>query len=1496
MKKFLLGALLFPFSILTMAQVAPVVTSESFGIDEFAVLGGGSTTNGSVVGTVTASDGDGDVLTYAITTGNTDSAFGIDSGTGEITVLDETVLDYETIQTFILTIEVTDDELTPRTGTGTITINLNDISPNDFCTSAIDISVGETLAGSTRDATNDSSIAPDCGSNPVEADISVGVWYHLVGTGDKITLSTCDDADYDTSIGVYSGSCTTGLNCIAGNDDGDGCSAFSSRTSFISNLDEDYFILIDGYEDSFGDFNLTVTSSPAPIPPSNDDCSDAEPLTVFAEGTGTVTNGDNTNATNYTSVVYCDEYGTINDVWYSFNSGPNTEVSIDIQLVDTDGAGLGIEAGFINWELYENCNEAGLDYCGSDGTSLFEVTPNTDYKLQLWNSENDEGTFTILLNDGPNTIQTVNDASVDLSRYATQNTVVTTVTAAAPDAEGHEQSFELTAGNSEGIFSIDASTGEILVADEATLSASATTSFPLTIQMNDLGPGTLNTTATITINIIDNAYPTIDSETVSIDENTANATSVLTVTVSDADGDNLSFDIISGNTNSAFAIDGAGTITVNDVNALDFETTPTFMLEVEATDDGPLTLSSTSIITINLNDINEAPVILTGGSVNISKNSPNGYSIGYFEFTDEDDGQSHSYSITAGNTNTIFAIGAATGEFTVINATDLLANGVTSYVVTVELTDDGTPPESGTTDLTINVFDNNEPIIDAATFDVDENSSNGTSIGTITATDPEGDNVTFSIYSGNNSGAFALSPAGLLTVSDPLLFDYESTSTYELIIEAQDDGAGNLMGYEIITVNVNNVNETPVLTSSSFDISYNSPNGYSIGFPTVSDPENDALSYSITAGNSSSIFGINSVTGEITIADGSLLNPATMPTHELTVMASDADFSPTTTVTINVYGNDYPVITTTSFDVDENSAQSTLVGTIESDDADGIMLFEITDGNSGNLFSIDATTGDLTINNNLPFDYESAQQFDISIRLTDNGLGNLQKTETVSISLNDVNEFDPEVTTSSDNNIDENAANGTTAGTITASDGDVFQTLSYAIVSGNTSSAFTIDGSGTIVIADNSVLDFETTPSYSLGIEVSDDVSPIRTTSTSIIINLNDANDVPVIEDQSFSIDENSSNATTVGTVTATDQDSGQTLSYSITAGNTGNAFIIDNSGNISVNDAAQLDFETSSSFSLTVEVTDDGTGALSASATVTININDVNEAPTIADQAFNIDENSANTTSIGIVTATDQDSGQTLSYSITSGNTGSAFAIDNSGSVTVNDASQLDFETSSSFGLTVEVTDDGLGALSASATITVNVNDVNEAPTVDISIPDQSATQLAPFSFMVDANTFGDVDSGDSFTYSAKLLDSSGLPDWLTFDESTLTFSGTPTLSDNSITVLLTATDIANNSISDDFNIDITVVSGIEQTSFTNLNAYPNPVINEVILDVEGTYDSSSAKVKVIDSNGILVINRNEEMINNKLRIDVEELKAGIYILQIESSNQYYISKIIKK
>src|SRR5690606_18106567 len=133
-----------------------------------------------------------------------------------------------------------------------------------------------------------------------------------------------------------------------------------------------------------------------------------------------------------------------------------------------------------------------------------------------------------------------------------------------------------------------------------------------------------------------------------------------------------------------------------------------------------------------------------------------------------------------------------------------------------------------------------------------------------------------------------------------------------------------------------------------------------------------------------------------------------------------------------------------------------------------------------------------------------------------------------------------------------------------------------------------------------------------------------------------------------------------------------------ILSGNTGDAFAIGNNGQITVANTNQLDYETRTSFTLGIIVTD--TGSLNNTANITININNLyDENPTVSNASFFVQQGAADGVLVGTVSATDPElvSGDQLTYSIVGGNTGTVFAIGSSnGRITVPDTSKLDANT----------------------------------------------------------------------------------------------------------------------------------------------------------------------------------------------------------------------------
>jgi Putative Ig domain/Bacterial Ig domain/RTX calcium-binding nonapeptide repeat (4 copies) len=122
-----------------------------------------------------------------------------------------------------------------------------------------------------------------------------------------------------------------------------------------------------------------------------------------------------------------------------------------------------------------------------------------------------------------------------------------------------------------------------------------------------------------------------------------------------------------------------------------------------------------------------------------------------------------------------------------------------------------------------------------------------------------------------------------------------------------------------------------------------------------------------------------------------------------------------------------------------------------------------------------------------------------------------------------------------------------------------------------------------------------------------------------------------------------------------------------------------------------------------------------------------------------------------------------------------------------------------------IKVTATDTAGASISDTFKLTITNVNDAPTLENAIADRQTITTQAFSLTLSADTFKDIDAGDTLTYSATLENGDALPSWLTFDAATRTFSGTPNNGDAGIlNVQVTATDSQGLSVSDSFALDV--------------------------------------------------------------------------------------------
>ena len=187
---------------------------------------------------------------------------------------------------------------------------------------------------------------------------------------------------------------------------------------------------------------------------------------------------------------------------------------------------------------------------------------------------------------------------------------------------------------------------------------------------------------------------------------------------------------------------------------------------------------------------------------------------------------------------------------------------------------------------------------------------------------------------------------------------------------------------------------------------------------------------------------------------------------------------------------------------------------------------------------------------------------------------------------------------------------------------------------------------------------------------------------------------------------ENTAANVNIGTaIAATDADN-DTLTYTL-GGTDAASFDIDGTTG-QLQTKAALDYETKTAYTVTVTVSD---GSLTDTITVTINITDVveNRAPVFTAGTSTtraIAENTATSTNIGTaIAATDADTGDTLTYTLSGTDAASFSIVSTSGQLQTKAA--LDYETKISYSITVTVSDGNGG--SDSITVTINVTDVTE-------------------------------------------------------------------------------------------------------------------------------------------------------------------------------------------
>ena len=732
-------------------------------------------------------------------------------------------------------------------------------------------------------------------------------------------------------------------------------------------------------------------------------------------------------------------------------------------------------------------------------------------------------------------------------------------------------------------------------------------------------------------------------------------------------GDSHSFTIVSGDPTNVFAINAiTGEITVADDSQLDHETTPIYTLVVEAED--AVGSQDTATITINVTDVNESPTIsLTNLVTSLSEANAAGSKVA--DIVVDDDGTGTNNLLLSGADANLFEI---MGTELWIKSTAIIDfETQTTLNVTVEVDDPALPalPDDDVA-ITVNITDSNDnaPVVDSGiVLNVDENVANGTVVGTVTAMDVDtvgGPFQNWTITAGNGAGVFAInSNSGQITVANGALLDFETTSSYSLSVTVSDGVNTSAVG--TVAIHLDDVNEAPAVSLinvvSSLSESTDTSGGVVIADIVINDDAlgNETLSLS---GDDASAFVI--VGMQLRLQPSTVLDYETQSMLDVTVEIDDASLGSTFEdsvahmLTIIDENDNVPVIgLSQNFTVNEAAHNGTSLGFVAATDVDTVGALQgwtIQSGNVGNVFEINATTGELTVVDNTNLDFETLASYTLVVSV-DDGF-NTSAPESIAITVTNANEGGVGSITDTStppNEVVENSAPGNSVGlTAFATDPDVGDTVTYSLTN-DAGGRFQINTTTGVVTTGATAIDAEAATSHLITVKAtSTDGSESLQDFTINVLDQDEFAITPINDSDTASdeISELAGTGTPVGiTAFADDLDVTDSVSYSLT-NNAGGLFSIDAlSGVVSL--AGALDYETNTSHSIAVEAISSGGGVVARS--FTINIVDENDNPPVVATGLvsSIPENAANNAFVIQAHANDLDTVGTLhNWEIVSG------------------------------------------------------------------------------------------------------------------------------------------------------------------------------------------------------------------------------------------------------
>uniref|UniRef100_A0A4W6FXB1 FAT atypical cadherin 3 n=1 Tax=Lates calcarifer TaxID=8187 RepID=A0A4W6FXB1_LATCA len=635
---------------------------------------------------------------------------------------------------------------------------------------------------------------------------------------------------------------------------------------------------------------------------------------------------------------------------------------------------------------------------------------------------------------------------------------------------------------------------------------------------------------------------------------------------------------------SFFAIDSkTGWITT--VNQMDHEACSSYSFEVVASDLGESqSLSSTTVVTITVSDINDNPPQfereLYRGAV--KESDPLGEVVAVLKTKDRDGTDQNrlvSFYITGGNPRGVFGLALVQGEWKVYVSGLLDREQQDWYLLNITASD-GLYVARTAVEVTVMDANDNSPICNQAVYSASfpEDIPTNKGILTVGATDADSGSsaeIQYSLFGIGVEDFYMDANTGELRTAT--VMDREVTSTYKLIAQATD--GGGLFCRSDISLKVLDVNDNAPSFSSPYYLASVYENAAPKALLTrlqASDPDeglNRTVVYSLVD-SVSGFFSIDPFSGMVTLEK--TLDRETMQTNELVLLTvSCVSIQVDLTILVLDVNDNAPVFQRRDYaiTVPEDVAVGTEVLRVLATSADIGLNAEITysirSGNELGKFSIDRNRGSISVADDL--DFEVCKDYYLTVEAWDSGNPPLSTATMVTIELMDVNDNAPAFSQDIYNVlVSEDASVGQTITRVLAEDLDsqVNGRITYSILKGDRSNHFWIDPV-TGLLKVNKRLDRELVSRYSLSVQAFDSGSPAMSSTVTVNIDISDVNDNPPVFNPANSTALNQAAGTTLLKLSVSDKDSprnGPPFEFRIVSGNERNFLSLDQTGTLRSN------------------------------------------------------------------------------------------------------------------------------------------------------------------------------------------------------------------------------------------------------------------------------------------------------------------------------------------